>query len=109
VSSGIRFSPPPSSISLDHKLTSAQPRGSWTCQPAAHGKGLFADPDRTTVLGAAKVPFFNRDTLAVMLGLSPATSIIAEVRDQRRHDECRVRVGPGDNFSLTDGGRKLGV
>ena len=24
-----------------------------------------------TVLGAAKVPFFNRDTLASMLGLSP--------------------------------------
>jgi len=27
---------------------------------------------RMTVLGAAKVPFFNRDTLAAMLGLSPA-------------------------------------
>jgi carbon-monoxide dehydrogenase large subunit len=26
---------------------------------------------RMTVLGAAKVPFFNRDTLAAMLGLSP--------------------------------------
>ena len=27
---------------------------------------------RMTVLGAAKVPFFNRDALATMLGLSPA-------------------------------------
>ncbi|HXC12500.1 MAG TPA: xanthine dehydrogenase family protein molybdopterin-binding subunit, partial [Stellaceae bacterium] len=39
-------------------------------------RGLLADWDaaqgRMTVLGAAKVPFFNRDTLAAMLGLSPA-------------------------------------
>jgi carbon-monoxide dehydrogenase large subunit len=28
--------------------------------------------ERMTVLGAAKVPFFNRDTLAAMLGLTPA-------------------------------------
>jgi aerobic carbon-monoxide dehydrogenase large subunit len=39
-------------------------------------RGLLAEWDaarrRMTVLGAAKVPFFNRDTLATMLGLSPA-------------------------------------
>src|SRR5438132_542809 len=39
-------------------------------------RGVLAEwdaaPGRMTVLGAAKVPFFNRDTLAVMLGLSPA-------------------------------------
>src|SRR5246127_2673480 len=39
-------------------------------------RGVFAEWDaargRMTVLGAAKVPFFNRDTLAAMLGLSPA-------------------------------------
>ena len=39
-------------------------------------RGVLADWDvarrRMTVLGAAKVPFFNRDTLAAMLGLSPA-------------------------------------
>src|SRR6202041_498076 len=39
-------------------------------------RGLLAEWDaalgRMTVLGAAKVPFFNRDTLAAMLGLSPA-------------------------------------
>jgi aerobic carbon-monoxide dehydrogenase large subunit len=39
-------------------------------------RGVLAEWDmaegRMTVLGAAKVPFFNRDTLAVMLGLSPA-------------------------------------
>src|ERR1700737_3707010 len=38
-------------------------------------RGLLAEWDaaqgRMTVLGAAKVPFFNRDTLAAMLGLSP--------------------------------------
>jgi len=38
-------------------------------------RGVFAEWDaargRMTVLGAAKVPFFNRDTLAAMLGLSP--------------------------------------
>ena len=39
-------------------------------------RGLLAEWDaarqRMTVLGAAKVPFFNRDTVAAMLGLSPA-------------------------------------
>jgi carbon-monoxide dehydrogenase large subunit len=39
-------------------------------------RGLLAEWDaaqgRMAVLGAAKVPFFNRDTLAAMLGLSPA-------------------------------------
>src|SRR5438445_323687 len=39
-------------------------------------RGLLAEWDSTqqrmTVLGAAKVPFFNRDTLAAMLGLLPA-------------------------------------
>jgi aerobic carbon-monoxide dehydrogenase large subunit len=39
-------------------------------------RGVLAEWDTTqgrmTVLGAAKVPFFNRDTLAGMLGLSPA-------------------------------------
>jgi aerobic carbon-monoxide dehydrogenase large subunit len=39
-------------------------------------RGLLAEWDaaqgRMTVLGAAKVPFFNRDTLAAMLGLSPS-------------------------------------
>jgi carbon-monoxide dehydrogenase large subunit len=38
-------------------------------------RGVLAEWDaaqgRMTVLGAAKVPFFNRDTLAAMLGLSP--------------------------------------
>jgi Molybdopterin-binding domain of aldehyde dehydrogenase len=38
-------------------------------------RGLLAEWDAAqggmTVLGAAKVPFFNRDTLAAMLGLSP--------------------------------------
>jgi carbon-monoxide dehydrogenase large subunit len=38
-------------------------------------RGLLAEWDaargRLTVLGAAKVPFFNRDALAAMLGLSP--------------------------------------
>lgn len=39
-------------------------------------RGVLAEWDavepRMTVLGAAKVPFFNRDTLASMLGLLPA-------------------------------------
>jgi carbon-monoxide dehydrogenase large subunit len=39
-------------------------------------RGLLAEWDavqgRMTVLGAAKVPFFNRDSLAAMLGLPPA-------------------------------------
>src|SRR5271170_3824583 len=39
-------------------------------------RGVLAEWDvaqgRLTVLGAAKVPFFNRDTLAAMLGLLPA-------------------------------------
>ena len=39
-------------------------------------RGVLAEWDaaqgRMTVLGAAKVPFFNRDTLSAMLGLSPA-------------------------------------
>src|SRR5437762_8361613 len=39
-------------------------------------RGILAEWDaaqrRMTVLGAAKVPFFNRDTLAAMLGLAPA-------------------------------------
>ena len=40
-----------------------EPRGVLAEWDAAH--------QRMTVLGAAKVPFFNRDTLAAMLGLSP--------------------------------------
>src|SRR4051794_36907252 len=40
-----------------------EPRGVLAEWNAAQG--------RMTVLGAAKVPFFNRDTLAAMLGLSP--------------------------------------
>ena len=40
-----------------------EPRGVFTEWDAARG--------RMTVLGAAKVPFFNRDTLAAMLNLSP--------------------------------------
>src|SRR5260370_41960855 len=39
-------------------------------------RGVLAEWDaaqgRMTVLGAAKVPFFNRDTLATMLGLAPS-------------------------------------
>jgi carbon-monoxide dehydrogenase large subunit len=39
-------------------------------------RGVLAEWDagqrRMTVLGAAKVPFFNRDTVAAMLGLAPA-------------------------------------
>jgi CO/xanthine dehydrogenase Mo-binding subunit len=38
-------------------------------------RGVLAEWDaqgRLTVLGAAKVPFFNRDTLATMLGLPQA-------------------------------------
>ncbi len=39
-------------------------------------RGVLAEWDATekrmTVLGAAKVPFFNRDTLAAMLGLAPS-------------------------------------
>ena len=41
-----------------------EPRGVLAEWDAAHG--------RMTVLGAAKVPFFNRDTLAAMLGLAEA-------------------------------------
>jgi carbon-monoxide dehydrogenase large subunit len=45
-------------------------------------RGVLADWDgaqgRMTVLGAAKVPFFNRDTLAAMLGLGPASVDLIE-------------------------------
>lgn len=45
-------------------------------------RGLLAEWDATrqrmTVLGAAKVPFFNRDTVAAMLGLSPASVDLIE-------------------------------
>jgi aerobic carbon-monoxide dehydrogenase large subunit len=45
-------------------------------------RGLLAEWDaareRMTVLGAAKVPFFNRDTVAAMLGLSPASVDLIE-------------------------------
>ena len=45
-------------------------------------RGVLAEWDaaqgRMTVLGAAKVPFFNRDTLAAMLGLSPASVDLIE-------------------------------
>src|SRR5262249_6111409 len=45
-------------------------------------RGLLAEWDaargRMTVLGAAKVPFFNRDTLGAMLGLSPASVDLME-------------------------------
>src|SRR5256885_2802531 len=45
-------------------------------------RGLLAEWDSTqqrmTVLGAAKVPFFNRDTLAAMLGLAPASVDLIE-------------------------------
>jgi aerobic carbon-monoxide dehydrogenase large subunit len=46
-------------------------------------RGLLAEWDaareRMTVLGAAKVPFFNRDTVAAMLGLSPASVDLIEI------------------------------
>src|SRR5205814_575808 len=45
-------------------------------------RGLLAEWDSTQqrmrVLGAAKVPFFNRDTLAAMLGLAPASVDLIE-------------------------------
>jgi aerobic carbon-monoxide dehydrogenase large subunit len=47
-----------------HTALPMEPRGVLAEWDAAGG--------RITVLGAAKVPFFNRDTLAAMLGLSPA-------------------------------------
>jgi CO/xanthine dehydrogenase Mo-binding subunit len=47
-----------------HTALPMEPRGVLAEWDAAQG--------RMTVLGAAKVPFFNRDTLAAMLGLSPA-------------------------------------
>ena len=46
-----------------HTALPMEPRGVLAEWDAAQG--------RMTVLGAAKVPFFNRDTLASMLGLSP--------------------------------------
>jgi carbon-monoxide dehydrogenase large subunit len=47
-----------------HTALPMEPRGVLAEWDAAHG--------RMTVLGAAKVPFFNRDTLAAMLGLRAA-------------------------------------
>src|SRR6202022_3761066 len=47
-----------------HTALPMEPRGVLAQWDAAQG--------RMTVLGAAKVPFFNRDTLAAMLGLLPA-------------------------------------
>jgi aerobic carbon-monoxide dehydrogenase large subunit len=47
-----------------HTALPMEPRGVLAEWDAAQG--------RMTVLGAAKVPFFNRDTLAAMLGLLPA-------------------------------------
>jgi aerobic carbon-monoxide dehydrogenase large subunit len=47
-----------------HTALPMEPRGVLAEWDAARG--------RMTVLGAAKVPFFNRDTLAAMLGLAPA-------------------------------------
>jgi len=45
-------------------------------------RGVLAEWDsaqrRMTVLGAAKVPFFNRDTLAAMLGLAPGSVALIE-------------------------------
>jgi carbon-monoxide dehydrogenase large subunit len=45
-------------------------------------RGVLAEWDmakgRMTVLGAAKVPFFNRDTLAAMLGLAPTAVDLIE-------------------------------
>jgi carbon-monoxide dehydrogenase large subunit len=45
-------------------------------------RGVLAEWDmakgRMTVLGAAKVPFFNRDTLATMLGLAPTAVDLIE-------------------------------
>ena len=42
-------------------------------------RGVLAESQgRMTVLGAAKVPFFNRDTLAAMLGLSAAAVDLIE-------------------------------
>ncbi len=45
-------------------------------------RGVLAEWDaaqaRMTVLGAAKVPFFNRDTLAAMLGLAPTNVDLIE-------------------------------
>jgi aerobic carbon-monoxide dehydrogenase large subunit len=46
-----------------HTALPMEPRGVLAEWDAARG--------RMTVLGAAKVPFFNRDTLAAMLGLAP--------------------------------------
>jgi carbon-monoxide dehydrogenase large subunit len=46
-----------------HTALPMEPRGVLAEWDAAQG--------RMTVLGAAKVPFFNRDTLAAMLGLAP--------------------------------------
>ena len=51
-------------------------------------RGVLAEWDaaqgRMTVLGAAKVPFFNRDTLAAMLGLAPDAGRPDRERCRRR-------------------------
>src|SRR5271170_5565278 len=53
-----------------HTALPMEPRGVLAEWDAAQG--------RMTVLGAAKVPFFNRDTLAAMLGLAPASVDLIE-------------------------------
>src|SRR5579863_4797332 len=53
-----------------HTALPMEPRGVLAEWDAAQG--------RMTVLGAAKVPFFNRDTLAAMLGLAPTNVDLIE-------------------------------
>jgi aerobic carbon-monoxide dehydrogenase large subunit len=53
-----------------HTALPMEPRGVLAEWDAAQG--------RMTVLGAAKVPFFNRDTLAGMLGLAPGNVDLIE-------------------------------
>jgi hypothetical protein len=49
------------------------------------------------------------DPLDLVLGKAPR-GFVAEVSDQRRHDECRAAVGWCDlGLTLTDCGRKLGL
>ena len=77
-----RFARPPTSGASGSQVQRytalpMEPRGVLAEWDAAQG--------RMTVLGAAKVPFFNRDTLAAMLGLSPA-----QCRPDR--ERCRRRL-----------------
>ena len=62
-------------------------------------RGVLAEWDaaqrRMTVLGAAKVPFFNRDTLASMLGLSPDACRPDRERCRRRLRRARRVLSRG--------------